>query len=245
MSTTGKHPFDRFDRSWIISLATRTDRRQRVAKQLARIGWPLKEGYVEFFDGIRPTDAGGFPNIGARGCFLSHLEVLRLALKHGCKSVLVLEDDAVFPDHFKSAAPAIFQALESQPWDIAYTGHQEELPPPPPGNGGGEPVVLWKKPVMLTHCYAVQGPAIGRLVAFLDGVLTRPPGHPDGGPMYPDAALNTFRAQNPDIITLMARPTLCEQGGSPSDIQTPKWFDRTPVLRQAVQFVRDLRQPRA
>jgi len=49
-----------------------------MQKELSRIGWR-----AEFFPAVRPETAQGFPWIGARGCFLSHLAVLKSALA-GC-----------------------------------------------------------------------------------------------------------------------------------------------------------------
>ena len=76
-----------------------------------------------------------------------------------------------------------------------------------------------------------------RLVDFLETVLRRPPGHPDGGPMHVDGAYCTFRNQNPEVITLVAHPNLGWQRRSRGDI-TPRWFDRVPVLRTLIDLAR-------
>src|SRR5690606_15681426 len=70
---------DWFDRVYVISLASRTDRRKQMAAMLARAGVEICAGVVEFFDAVRSDAADGFPSPGARGCFLSHLAVLRRA----------------------------------------------------------------------------------------------------------------------------------------------------------------------
>jgi hypothetical protein len=49
--------------------------------------------------------------------------------------------------------------------------------------------------------------------------------------MHLDGAYSTFRAQNPDVVTLITSPNLGWQRSSPSDI-TPNWWDRVPGLRQ-------------
>ncbi|MEX1060616.1 MAG: glycosyltransferase family 25 protein, partial [Methyloceanibacter sp.] len=67
----------------IINLEHRTDRRIAMQKQLSRIGWQ-----AEFFAAIRPDIAADFPSIGARGCFLSHLAVLKNARDAGAKQLV-------------------------------------------------------------------------------------------------------------------------------------------------------------
>jgi glycosyl transferase, family 25 len=229
---------DHFPRILIISLPTRQDRRRRVVAELARIGSGLVPGKLDFFDGIRPTEAAGFPSIGARGCFLSHMGVLRQAADEGVSEVLVLEDDIVFNPDFARAAPDAFAKLRTLKWDIAYPGHFGTITPAHTDLGGWVP---YTDDLICAHCYVVRGPAIRRLADGLKTIASRPAGHPDGGPMLPDGALNTLRRQNPDIVTLLAKPSLATQGGSPSDISDHRWFDRIPGVRQAIQTFRDAR----
>lgn len=93
---------------------------------------------------------------------------------------------------------------------------------------------------MLAHFYGVNGRVLDRLVAFLELVMSRPPGHPDGGPMHVDGAFSTFRQQNPDVLTLAASPSLGWQRSSRSDIASNRWYDRTPVSRELVGLARRL-----
>ena len=59
---------------YVINLEDRTDRRAEMEQQLRRVGWQ-----AAFVAAIRPVDAGDFPSVGARGCFLSHLATLKQA----------------------------------------------------------------------------------------------------------------------------------------------------------------------
>ncbi len=229
---------DHFSRIRIISLPTRQDRRRRVTAELERIGSKIVPGKLDFFDGIRPTDAAGFPSIGARGCFLSHMGVLCEAADAGAQDVVVLEDDIVFNVDFAAAAPPSFNKLRQLSWDIAYPGHFGTITPAMPDLGGW---VKYTPDLVCAHFYAVRGGAIGQLADGLQTIASRPPGHPDGGPMLPDGALNTLRRQNPNLVTLLANRSLATQGGSPSDISDHRWFDRVPLVRQAVQAYRDAR----
>ncbi|HAX77040.1 MAG TPA: LPS biosynthesis glycosyltransferase, partial [Cyanobacteria bacterium UBA11372] len=52
------------------------------------------------FPAIRPDDAGDFPSIGARGCFESHLAILKQALADRLSNVLIVEDDLKISQRF-------------------------------------------------------------------------------------------------------------------------------------------------
>jgi len=84
------------DAIYVINLPYRTDRRAEIDVQLARAGLSLSHPKVHLFEAVRPDEPGPFPSIGARGCFLSHLGVLKDAAMRGFDKVLVLEDDADF-----------------------------------------------------------------------------------------------------------------------------------------------------
>ena len=104
----------------VINLPERADRRAEFEVQLNRIGLSFKDPSVRIFDAIRPTAREGFPSIGARGCFLSHLAVLRKALEDGAEKVLLCEDDLNFTQTFPSRARDLRAALDREDWDIFY-----------------------------------------------------------------------------------------------------------------------------
>ncbi|MDB5809251.1 MAG: hypothetical protein JWN94_1373 [Betaproteobacteria bacterium] len=226
---------DHFERIRIINLAQRKDRRTEMAEQLARVGLSWDARGVERFDAVRPTDTAGFPSIGARGCFMSHLGILRASSE--ARNVLILEDDLNFA---LSIGGLMEPALKALPpgWGIFYGGGKAELGQ----NGSG---VVTRAPagtrIETTHFVAFNGPVIARAVSYLEAILKRPPGHPDGGPMHVDGAYSRFRADNPDIETWVAIPELGYQRPSRTDIHAQRWFDRAPVVRDAVAALRRLR----
>lgn len=55
---------------------------------------------IQWVAACRPHDAGGFPSIGSRGCFLSHLAVLEDASAKGFERILIVEDDVDFLKDF-------------------------------------------------------------------------------------------------------------------------------------------------
>lgn len=216
-----------FDRSIVLNLPSRPDRRADMARELARIGW--SENPVTWYPAIDPGEPAGFANAGYRGCFLSHLAALNLARNAGCRAVLILEDDCDFGPGFAAVAAALADAE----WGMAYLGHVEHI------EGGRPPFVEWPpaSPVMLTHCYAVRGSVLPALCAYLEAMILRPDGSPDGGPMSPDAALSWFRRAHPEVRTLMASPSVAGQRSSRSNL-SPRPWDRVPGVRNAAAALR-------
>lgn len=108
----------------------------------------------------------------------------------------------------------------------------EDLPADAPS-----PICSYSGALYQTHFYGVRGECIEQLIAFLEAVLTREPGHPLGGPMHVDGAYHMFRMQHPDASTLIANPNLATQRSSPSDV-SPTWYDGVPVLKAAARIYR-------
>jgi hypothetical protein len=228
---------DYFDKIRIISLPSRLDRRRQIAREFERHGMPVDGGKVEFFDAIRPEHEGGFGSIGLHGCFLSHLEILRQSRAAGLSRVVHVEDDLQLPRRFVAYQEPMVAALSEQPWDIAYFGHVMKL-------DAGRP--YWvphpaAERVELTHFFAVNGSVFDRLIAFLEASMTRPVGHPEGGPASPDGAISMFRHFNPDVVTLVANPSLGWQRSSRTDAHELRWFDRAPVIKDVVGVLRQCR----
>ena len=115
--------FQSFERIYVLNLPDRTDRRAEMAGELARIGTGYGDPRVRLFPAIRPDDPAGFPSIGARGCFLSHLALLREARDAGLGRILILEDDCDFMRGIGSRLPAVLDALDAERWAIFYGGY--------------------------------------------------------------------------------------------------------------------------
>ena len=226
---------DSFDKIFVINLPERTDRRKSIRSELDWIG-VSDPNRIKIFPAVKPTDAGGFPSIGARGCFMSHLEILRQARDLGLQRILILEDDLMFNNALKKYQQAVTQHMASDGYDIAYLGHMVKSK-----STGTMQFEKYDKPLMQSHFIAFRGDAIARLVAFFETILERPAGHPDGGPMHVDGAYSTFRAQNPDVITQIAVPNLGFQRPSPSDIAGFRWFDKLAGLKELSAIARRFR----
>ena len=217
-----------FDAIYVINLPSRTDRRDQMNAQLKSVGLSYDSPQVHLFPAVRPLDGGGFESIGARGCFMSHLEILRAA--NGKNNVLILEDDLDFATVFRE-----IRLPES--WGIFYGGAGHSLQPT---NDLTE--VAPTQELKCSYFVAFNGMVIPRVVEFLELLLTRQPGDPQGGPMHVDGAYNVFRTGNPDVITLIATPELGFQRSSRSDIAPLKWFDKIEWLQSVVGTARSLKK---
>jgi glycosyl transferase, family 25 len=237
MSTATSHPFlDFFGQIRIINLPARADRRQETESEFSTHGFPGPAENGLFFPAIAPEEAAGFPNRGVRGCYLSHLSILRQARDAGVDCLLILEDDIAFSRDIARLGPQAVQALARQDWDIAYFGHAL------PGTPGEARWLAVTQPMLLAHCYAVNGRILAKLVAFLEAILARPPGHPEGGPMHYDGALNTFLQQHPETRALYFSRNLGYQRPSRTDLHRMSVLDRNPVLRQFAGLIRAIKR---
>ena len=221
---------------YVINLPFRTDRRREVAAELERVGLSFEDQAVILFEAVRPDAAGDFPSIGARGCFMSHLGVLRTAIDTGAASVLILEDDADFTPDFVALSAAQITAIAEADWDILYLGYLL-------GDGGGDKretlirTIAPATPVRQTHAMIVRNGALKRVADYLETMAARPGGHPEGGPMHVDGAYSWFRRDNPDIKTAVASTPWAIQRASRTDIHGTGLKDRLPFI----DFVRRVR----
>jgi glycosyl transferase family 25 len=233
---------DLFQSTYVINLQERSDRRREMITELEKAGMPLAPGRVEIFKAVRPKEAGGFPSIGARGGFLSHLNVLKTAMERKLRNVLIFEDDLAISPKLEQNLSSIAARLEAEPWGVFYLGHYLQNVSSLKLVAGSDIVRLvpFNQPVQGTHFYAVNGPVIPRLLEYLEQVQRREPGDPLGGPMYSDSAVDMFRGANPDIRTLLVYPSLGFQRPSRSDI-SPKWYERFTLGRHASDLARSIR----
>ncbi len=226
---------DYFGRTYVVNLPERKDRLKAITRDLNALAMGFSHPKVELFCATRCHQPEGFPSAAVRGCFLSHLQILRNARAHGLPSVLIMEDDLAISQLFASSGVRLIQQADQHPWGFLYFGHQEALlakiPEWRPYSG----------PLATTHFYAVSARIFDGLIAYLEAVQSRMPGDPSGGPMHYDGALSMFRQSHPDVLTLVAQPSMGWQRPSRSDIHG-NWYDRLPVVRETAQFARGARE---
>lgn len=198
--------------TYALCLADRPDRRANVERELGRVGLP----YV-VFESVRPTEALGFSSPGRRGCFESHLTLLRRAMDERVDMAVFCQDDLWIPRTFETVWPTILATLATLTWQFLHLGYIRNFFPSvgatvePVGPHVGR---LLAYDLLCAHFYAVHRDTIPDLVDFLQERL-------DHGPHGShDGALNDFRRER-GHFPLVARPNLGEQMPSPSNI-TPQ-----------------------
>ena len=227
---------DYFDRTSIINLPERADRRKETREEFKRIGWPIENEKADFFPAIRPEKPAGFPSAGVKGCFLSHMNVIQKARHDNLANILIMEDDIAFISGIDKIADEALQELNQTDWGFLYFGHEHMS-----DFSSGKRLEKITEPLMLAHFYAVNATIFDRYLEFLNQVLERTPGHPDGGPMHYDGALSTFRMRNRDINTFVVIPSLGYQRSSRTDLHQLSIWDKWSLLSPLATGVRKIK----
>lgn len=223
-----------FDSVYIINLPARTDRKMEMEDQFSKIGVHIDGERVRFFPAIRPDGPAGFPTLGTRGCFLSHLAALTHARDSGVSNVLLIEDDCNFVGNFSDRMVLLQDTMPKNAWSFLYGGTLNTIEPNKLQNGWLDPA----QGVMGSHFFAVSGAVLPDLVAYLEAMLQRPPGDPLGGPMHVDGAYSWFRAAHPACATYVAVPELAYQRSSATDIHQKKWYEEFLVVQWVLKHLR-------
>jgi GR25 family glycosyltransferase involved in LPS biosynthesis len=116
---------------FIINLDFKTDRRERILKEI-----PLSLAKAKIWKAIHGDTVKHPPwwtaGKGAWGCYRSHVSLLEHCYNSKLDSYMVLEDDATFVQDFDERLDAYMKALPED-WEMAYIGGQllEEIKHPP------------------------------------------------------------------------------------------------------------------
>ncbi len=229
-----------FGCTYVVNLPERKDRLDRVKNELVNLGADFADGRLEVFPAYKHKDRAGFPNAGARGCYMSHLKCLVLAHAANRHSLLMLEDDVAFCSALPRLMPGLVLQLDRLDWDMIFFGHfgTGDIPDAKSTTTQNEiSFVPWAGEIQGTHFYAVNGRILPRLIADLERHVHGIEGDQEYGPMPIDGGFNIFRRNNPSVRTLIAKPKLGWQASSRSDI-TPRFFDRVPFLQPVLRPVR-------
>ena len=208
--------------------------------QLRRVG-AAGDARVAFFPARRPADSGPFPSLGARGCFESHLAVIRQAIEDGIERLLIVEDDFDFVRDINCRGPEVMSALATEPWDIFYGASiiDVENEPSLHSDVHGLCILGPNIAVETASFVGIARPALLLLEPFLLAILGRPAGSPDYGPMHVDGAYSIFRQEHPSIRTLACKPSIGGQRASRSDIATNTFLlDRFVLTRPLANQLR-------
>ena len=163
--------------TWVVNLDRAPDRLERISGQLRRLELPFTRLPAVDARALTPAQHaaldepayrrkhGMTPVLGELGCYLSHVEVMRLFLAGSAECALVLEDDVLLHD----SLPAVLRGLLRHPdrWDMVKLSAVHSGTPVPclelvPGH---------HLAVMLSRCTGSSAYAINRRAAqaYLQG----------------------------------------------------------------------------
>lgn len=222
--------FDRYDRTRIVSLADRTDRRREILRELEALG-QADNPKVTFFDALSRDTAGPFRSPGSHGCYVSHLQILEEAAARQ-ESVLILQDDCQF-------LPSVHDNSLPPECDVFYGGYL-----------ASDPERLHESDIIGAHCMGFSARAASEAAVYLRNLLDPgfPPdpkaaAQPDFNPaMRPpiDGACVWFRRAHPHLRTEFR--LIANQRASRSDITPARFFDRIWGLRALSSIARNLKR---
>jgi hypothetical protein len=201
---------------------------------LSSLGLDRASAGIRVFAAAQFAEPAGFPSIGVRGCYMSHLTLIEHCAQSG-KSAMIFEDDVHFNLDGLERSPSLAEQVANQHWDIIYFGNVLTLVP------GSVALELFTGELPCLHWYGISPSFAARLAPYLRDSLKRETGHPEGGRIHVDGAINDFRRKNPDVVALRCNPSLAGQFASRTDLGMEKWFDNVPVVRDLVERVRSLK----
>lgn len=165
--------------TWVINLDRAPDRLERISAQLQRLGLAFTRLPAVDAKALTPAqtaalDQPGYhrkhgmaPLPGELGCYLSHVEAMRLFLASDAEFALILEDDVLLHD----SLPAVLQGLMQHAgrWDMVKLSAVHSGTPQPvlevaPGH---------QLAVMLSRCTGSSAYLVNRRAAraYADGLL--------------------------------------------------------------------------
>jgi len=157
--------------TWVINLDRAPDRLARISGQLQRLGLGYTRLPAVDARALTPTQRalldepayrrkhGMTPVLGELGCYLSHVEAMRLFLASDAACALILEDDVVLHDSLPAVLHGLFQ--HAARWDmVKLSGVHSGTPVPflvlAPGH---------RLAVMLTRCTGSSAYIVNRRAA--------------------------------------------------------------------------------
>jgi GR25 family glycosyltransferase involved in LPS biosynthesis len=182
-----------------INLNERSDRLNDMKKLAKSLDMP-----IQFYSTNRHPDGG------IRGCYESHLSIMKESLKKGLENVLILEDDAELGKFTWQRLREVTNFMKRESWDIIYLGCFPDIW----GN--------WHKHIFgnIYKVHATQSHAYVASKKFMQRMVSRPF---DGTP------LDEVYANNAETYAIL--PSMINQSKSKSDVSSIPWISTFPAKK--------------
>lgn len=231
----GEILFRPFDHIYIINLDERHDRWHRILRDLAELGITLPNDKFERFNALKFPESLGFPTSGARGCFLSHLAVLKDALEKNFETIAIIEDDCAFELPGPISLLGYNIAVESEDWDLFYPGYHNVTRFQNEGSGILD--VADRYCIGGAHFYSVRKKILPSLIDHLESALSELEAGVDREG-HVDVVYTEFRAETPGIKTLVASPAWAFQRRTLSNVQPRRTIDQLGFMMGPMAMLR-------
>lgn len=167
---------DTFERVYCVNLERRPEKWQQFIEGLPR-DWPFKqpERYNAISGKHVSPPSWWTAGRGAWGCYKSHMNLIELCLNEGVESVLLLEDDAVFPEDFTEKCKQFLNKVPNN-WEMLYLGGQL-LKARQHSTTPVNDEVFIPHNVNRTHAFALKGGMLNTIYRHINEATTWMRGH--------------------------------------------------------------------
>ncbi|UHD44491.1 hypothetical protein LUX29_15740 [Aureimonas altamirensis] len=109
-----------FDMVRVIAMSQHADRRREFSAQLRRLGLSPEVLPDLVHEAVAPEHPSGIRPLGPGARLQAHRDVVDAFLASGRGSLLLIQDDAVFPGAERGRIPAVLLSLSQQRWDLFF-----------------------------------------------------------------------------------------------------------------------------
>lgn len=164
------NPFDFFDHIYCIHMPKSVEREALVRSEFEKLGILSR---IDWVHATQPNPenfkSGGSMYYPAAqvGCKLSHLKALHNAMFCGYQTILILEDDVIFPNWDVTKLETAIEELP-EAWDMLYLGGEPVEP-----TDRRSPSLVQVRKFWGAYAYAVHDYAVAELADLIVDYLTQ------------------------------------------------------------------------
>lgn len=222
-----------FDMVRVIALSQHADRRREFAAQLRRLGLSPEVLPHLVHEAVAPEHPSGLRPQGPGARLQAHRDVVDAFLASGRGSLLLIQDDAVFPGPERGRIAAVLQSLSRQGWDLFFG----EVPGMPAGRSAITALDP-DGPVGQCQVVGISRAAAAELAVFL---RNWPGLAQEGEDASVENAYHVFRRTFPGFVCVAACPRVVLRRSPSGEARTAA---RVPLMSTFLSLGRRAREVR-